>query len=89
MKEYGIRESWTKLFSIDRDREQPSYRRSVWFRQNGGILLVQHLGSANSDEGDLSYYDPESKEIKSLGIHGKTCSFYVDTYMESLVLIKN
>ncbi|KAM7503286.1 hypothetical protein LguiB_002190 [Lonicera macranthoides] len=60
MKDYGIADSWTKLFNIDRDREQPSYQRSVWFRQNGGILLAKHFGRANSDEGDLSSYDPEN-----------------------------
>ncbi|KAM7497940.1 hypothetical protein LguiA_022354 [Lonicera macranthoides] len=86
MKEYGVADSWTKLFNIQ--QEQKSFWRSVWFRQNGGILLVRHFRSANSDEGHLCSYDPERKQIKSLGIHGKAYAFYIDTYMESLVLIK-
>ncbi|KAM7503030.1 hypothetical protein LguiB_001934 [Lonicera macranthoides] len=86
MKEYGVANSWTKLITID--HEQHVIWRPVFFRENGDILLVRHSGNTIFDSGNLVSYDPKSKEIKNLGVHENAYLFYVDTYMESLVLIK-
>ncbi|KAM7495146.1 hypothetical protein LguiB_029755 [Lonicera macranthoides] len=78
MKEYGIVESWTKLFTIDLPG---SLKKTVRFRKNGEVIL-----SLRNNE--LVSYDPNSRQIRDFGIVGNIRSFYVDTYLETLSLLK-
>lgn len=78
MKEYGVAKSWSKLFTI---RLPGMLRRTVGFRKNGEVLL------ALSDN-KLVSYDPKTERIKNLGLPGNIRSFHVDTYVETLVLLK-
>lgn len=71
-------ESWTKLFAIINYLE--SLGPVIGFRKNSEVLLVS--------SGNLVSYDPETKEKKNHGIHGIGYLFYVDTYVESLVLVR-
>ncbi|GMP53689.1 hypothetical protein CsSME_00019084 [Camellia sinensis var. sinensis] len=55
----------------------------IWvlgFRKNGDVLFEDGGGL-----GKLVSYDPQSHQIKNLGVYGD--SFYVYTYMESLVAL--
>ncbi|CAL5403883.1 unnamed protein product [Camellia sinensis] len=52
----------------------------IAFRKNSEVLLVS--------SGNLVSYNPETKEKKNHGIHGIGYLFYVDTYVESLVLVR-
>ncbi|KAM7497925.1 hypothetical protein LguiA_022339 [Lonicera macranthoides] len=88
MKEYGMENTWTRQLKID-TTPVPHLRRSFdclrvlyGFRNNGDVLLAE-----NSDSEDLVSYDPKSRNFKKLGIRGCGMSFYISTYMESLVLI--
>ncbi|GMP67616.1 hypothetical protein CsSME_00027543 [Camellia sinensis var. sinensis] len=76
MEKYGVVESWTKLFAIIDYQE--SLGPVLGFRKNSEVFLVS--------SGNLVSYDPETKEKKNHGIHGIGYLFYVDTYVESLVL---
>ncbi|KAL7218675.1 hypothetical protein ACSBR2_011858 [Camellia fascicularis] len=58
MKEYGVVESWTKLFTIDF-----GISKAIGFRKNGEFL-------AEDREGKLVTYDFKTKQIVYLGIHG-------------------
>ncbi|KAA8524477.1 hypothetical protein F0562_010900 [Nyssa sinensis] len=78
MKEYGVAESWTKLVTINLPGELGS---TVGFKKNGEVLLSMRNNLFVS-------YDPKTQQIKELGIHGNSRSFYVDTYMETLVLLE-
>ncbi|CAL5406742.1 unnamed protein product [Camellia sinensis] len=78
MEKYGLVESWTKLFAIIDYQE--SLGPVIGFRKNNEVLLVS--------SGNLVSYDPETKEKKNHGIHGIGYLFYVDTYVESLVLVR-
>ncbi|CAL5336273.1 unnamed protein product [Camellia sinensis] len=75
MKEYGVVESWTKLFTIDF-----GISKAVGFRKNGEFL-------AEDKEGKLVTYDFKIRQIVYLGIHGLKQSFHLENYMESLVLL--
>ncbi|CAK9158914.1 unnamed protein product [Ilex paraguariensis] len=78
MKEYGVAESWTRLFNIDLEG---TLEKIIGFRKNGEVLL-----SPRSCK--LVAYDPKTGLIKDLEILGNTRSFHVDTYMETLVLLQ-
>ncbi|KAL2496935.1 F-box/kelch-repeat protein [Forsythia ovata] len=77
MKEYGVMKSWTKLYDIDL---VGGMEKVIRFRNNGGVLLA-------SQEHELVTYNPETRVNKAIGIHGSPRSFYIDNYMESLVLL--
>ncbi|KAI8558426.1 hypothetical protein RHMOL_Rhmol04G0092300 [Rhododendron molle] len=76
MKEYGVAESWTKLFSSNL-LGMPN--KTLGFRRNGEILLA----SDNS----LASYAPGTNTLATTGIRGSSLAFYVDPFMQTLVLV--
>ncbi|KAJ9174392.1 hypothetical protein P3X46_013039 [Hevea brasiliensis] len=81
MKEYGVPGSWTKLFDIpDFESHLKWIRKLVAFRQSGKVLLAKLFGQ-------LVFYDPKTEEIFDTKIRGNALSFYLDTFVESLVLL--
>ncbi|XP_041991805.1 F-box/kelch-repeat protein At3g23880-like [Salvia splendens] len=76
MKEYGVGASWTKLYRIELVE---GFDRVVGFRYGEALLALNGL--------DLVAYNPESQGCRSLGIHGTPRSFYIDNYVESLLLL--
>ena len=72
MKEYGVAETWTKLFNIN-------FGNVLGFTMNGEVLVTK--------SGKLRIYDPNSQRTLNPHIHAQPESFYFDTYMESLVLL--
>ncbi|XP_030963621.1 F-box/kelch-repeat protein At3g23880-like [Quercus lobata] len=82
MKEYGVVDSWTKLFTIDLKTQSC---RVLAFRKNG-LLLVQYellLGW------ELCSYDLESQRVKNLGYSRRRSPGYscADNYVENLFLL--
>lgn len=77
MKEYGVKESWTKLYRIDLAE---GFERVVGFKNGEVLLAFQGL--------DLVAYNLETRQAKNLGIYGTPRSFYIDNYVESLLLLK-
>nr|XP_023895351.1 uncharacterized protein LOC112007050 isoform X4 [Quercus suber] len=80
MKEYGVVDSWTKLFTIDLKQE------IIWvlcLQKNGNILVEAKL----PNDWELSSYDPKSQHVKNLGICWRPHYFHVDNYVENLVLL--
>lgn len=79
MKKYGVVNSWTKIFEIKLGSLQGPLR----FRGNSDVLMAIR-------NGDLVSYDLESKQISHLGTKRdrKLFYFYVDTYVDSLVLLE-
>ncbi|XP_059663115.1 F-box protein At3g07870-like [Cornus florida] len=78
MKEYGVVKSWTELVTVNLPGATD---RTLGLRKNGEVLL-------STTEKILASYDPKTQQIKDLGIQGNRRSLYVDTYMETLVLLK-
>ncbi|CAL5336673.1 unnamed protein product [Camellia sinensis] len=78
MKEYGVAESSTKLFSIN----LPGVlNKTLGFRQNGDVL-------PSTTNNWLISYDPGTKTMSNTKIKGSSYSFNVDTFMETLILVK-
>jgi len=78
--EVGVKDSWTKLFSIGPSKE---IERPLGFWKNESIFLVKH-------DRQLVLYDPLTKEMSNLQIgYGVTCWTNLVTYMETLVSIKH
>lgn len=78
MQEYGVVESWTKMYSIDLDHDM---FKVVGFRKNGDILV-------SMESKELAAYDPRTCDIKELGLKGSIRSFYADSFTESLALLE-
>jgi F-box interacting protein len=75
MKEYGVAESWTKLFDIE------SLQTVTGFTKNGEVLLVK--------DGKLYSYEPNSQQYLDLHIciDIESKPIFLETYVESLVLL--
>lgn len=76
MKEHGVLGSCTKLFTVN----LPILAKTVGFRKNGDALLALR-------DSNLVSYEPKSGHMKSCGLVGNIRSFYVGTYMETLLLL--
>ncbi|CAL5336658.1 unnamed protein product [Camellia sinensis] len=55
--------------------------KTLGFRQNGEVLL-------STTNNWLISYDPGTKTMSNTGIKGSSYSFNVDTFMETLILVK-
>ncbi|KAL8031461.1 hypothetical protein ABFX02_13G026600 [Erythranthe guttata] len=78
MKEYCVRESWTKLYTI---RLFEKIENVVAFLNSGEALLAL-------ENSRLVVYDSETKHTKDLGIYGTPSSLYMYNYVESLLLLR-
>ncbi|KAL7086862.1 hypothetical protein ACP275_13G028600 [Erythranthe tilingii] len=85
MKEYRVEESWTRLYTVDLMR---GAFRVMGFRKCGEALLGLYRLDLDTNRIDLVSYNQDSRRVKDLGIYGTiTPSFYVDNYVESLLLL--
>ncbi|KAJ8534871.1 hypothetical protein K7X08_016599 [Anisodus acutangulus] len=78
MKSYGGLESWSRLYRVNLVEDM---EKVVGFRCNGEVLF-------STRGNDMVLYDPSSGDKKDLGIRGSARSFYVQNYVESLVLLR-
>ncbi|KAL7215779.1 hypothetical protein ACSBR1_027844 [Camellia fascicularis] len=78
MKEYGVAESWSNLFNIDLEG---GLGMVLGCRRNGDVLLA-------AKGGELVSYNCGTQASTNIGMMcGTKDSYYVDSYMESLVLL--
>ena len=78
IKEYGVAESWTKLYDID---VGVTIWQVVGFAKIGEVLVI------NTVNGELLSYNPSSQQISYIDISAQLAPFYLDTYMESLAVL--
>ncbi|KAE7995654.1 hypothetical protein FH972_000428 [Carpinus fangiana] len=76
--EVGVKDSWTKLFSIGPFTDFKP--RLLGFWKNDAVLFEDL-------DGQMVLYDPSTKEMTNLPIHGGTYSLQLVTYMETLVSV--
>ncbi|XP_008227037.1 PREDICTED: F-box/kelch-repeat protein At3g23880-like [Prunus mume] len=82
MKEYGRKESWTKLITLGPQGPERLLPRALCFSKSGEVLLLL----TKEGRRELVSLDLVSKQFKNLGISGyKYCT--VDFYKESLLLL--
>ncbi|KDP45927.1 hypothetical protein JCGZ_15487 [Jatropha curcas] len=79
MKEYGKVESWTKQITIDL---QGGVGKALGLIGNDVEMLL--VACSN---GELGSYDIQNQKISYLEIKGIVNSFYLDTYIETLILL--
>ena len=77
MREYGVKESWTKQFVI---RPLSGIQFPLGFAKNDELLLVDN-------NGQLVSYNSNAQEIKSLQVRGLLNATQAIVYKESLVSI--
>ncbi|MCD7473046.1 hypothetical protein HAX54_014624 [Datura stramonium] len=77
MNQYGKLESWVEKFVLDLNG---GISDAIGFTRNENFLVVQYPGS-------LLSYDTGSREFKDLDIHGRSESFFLSKYDESLALL--
>ncbi|XP_059644867.1 F-box/kelch-repeat protein At3g06240-like [Cornus florida] len=77
MKQYGVVESWTNLFSVDFARGGSV--KVIGWKRNGEVLLTK--------DKEMVSIDIKTQKLTNLGMHGYDEAFCVKTYTESLVLI--
>lgn len=78
MKQYGVTESWIKLLTVCRYGD--GVPRALGFRRNGEVLF-------ELCQGEIASVNLESLEVNDLRIHGASGFSFVDTFVESLVLL--
>ncbi|XP_021833901.1 F-box/kelch-repeat protein At3g06240-like [Prunus avium] len=86
MKEYGRKESWTRLITLGpQGPERFLPTGPICFRKSGEVLLLVTSGTDKSRK-ELASLDLVSKQLKKLGISGYQSSDG-DFYKESLLLL--
>ncbi|XP_058213036.1 F-box protein CPR1-like [Rhododendron vialii] len=87
MKEYGVKESWTKLFVVSNVAPNVpgesffEYCELLCFTKDGEFVLRLKLGASVK----LAIYNPKRKTFKRIGMPQNWKGFDVDLYVESLV----
>lgn len=81
MKEYGVKESWTKLLSIRMmDLARPfQYLHPITYSKNGKELLLEQ------DADKLVWYDMEKNKMRFVKVRGVGVLVQVDVCLESLI----
>ncbi|XP_042518377.1 F-box protein CPR1-like [Macadamia integrifolia] len=85
MKEYGIRESWTKEFKFRLPIEYRDvlYSMSFGFLKNGEVLLLQSFRTK------LLLYNPENDKVSDVSVRGYRDWAILGSYAESLVSLES
>ncbi|KAB2625496.1 F-box protein CPR30-like [Pyrus ussuriensis x Pyrus communis] len=84
MKEYGVAESWTFLFSVEMEVLPMGFDllcKPLVFSENGDIVLL------TNDNGDIYWYDFEKKSSKRVEIHGEPSTYTATVCVGSLCLL--
>ncbi|KAF8030251.1 hypothetical protein BT93_E2639 [Corymbia citriodora subsp. variegata] len=83
MKEYGLKESWNKLFSIPHSEvARPlGFVRPLAYSPNGRQVLVRQ------DSKNLVWYDLDRKDIRRVDVDGMPSSFEAEICLRSLVSV--
>lgn len=87
MKEYGLKESWSKMFSIDRCRSISSFRflrPLICSNEDGGDKVLLEVNGEK-----LVWYDWKRKKLKTVKIDGGPDSFVACICVESLIPLDN
>ncbi|KAK0596530.1 hypothetical protein LWI29_016521 [Acer saccharum] len=85
MKEYGVKESWTKLFSIEQSRMtlKISFLKPLAYSKGsdgGDEKILMELNNRK-----IVWFDLKRKRFKTVRINGGPDSFGTDIYVESLI----
>ncbi|XP_011043922.1 PREDICTED: F-box protein CPR30-like isoform X2 [Populus euphratica] len=85
MKEYGVKESWCKMFSVQGIKWISAFMflRPLVYSKDGGKVLLEVNGEK------LLWYDWKNKHAKVVRVRGGPSSFGSEMYVESLIRIND
>lgn len=85
MKEYGVKQSWTKLISIQRTRTITTltFLKPLAYSKQLDMILVE----INSQK--FAWYDLQKKKMRSVKIGGSPGTFGAEVYIGSLIQIED
>nr|XP_043632961.1 putative F-box protein At3g52320 [Erigeron canadensis] len=78
-----VTKSFSRLYTIE--VPMPSWHMVLGFRKSGEAIMKAHY--AGEIVGTIEVYEPCSEHISKLGIYGDYGSFFVSSYMETLLLL--
>nr|GEX88755.1 hypothetical protein [Tanacetum cinerariifolium] len=81
----GFEEESHQLYTVE--GPDMSIERLVGFRKSGAFIIERQGDCDDQFSREIALYEPDSKQIRKIGIVGKTCSFSVHSYMETLLLL--
>ena len=81
MKEYGVKESWTRLFSVASDEVigYLGFVKPLAYSRSGDQVLVEH------DNINLFWYDLKKKKVDDVWVPGMPLSHEAEICLQSLV----
>ncbi|KAL3820805.1 hypothetical protein ACJIZ3_006710 [Penstemon smallii] len=80
MKEYGVKESWTKLLTITPPAiERHDFVKPLLYSRDGSKVLL------NCDDKRLIWYDLKEKSVENLSADGMPFVFYAEVCVQTLV----
>ncbi|KAL0443031.1 UNVERIFIED_CONTAM: F-box protein CPR1 [Sesamum latifolium] len=80
MKEYGVKESWTKLLSVSPPAiERDHFVKPLAYSREGDKILL------NCDDKKLVWYDLSKKTVENVSVDGMPFIFYAEACVESLI----
>ncbi|GJS85373.1 F-box domain containing protein [Tanacetum coccineum] len=89
MKKDGVNQPFTKIYTVKVEGKSVFSYRVLGFRNNGEVLL--HLDDDDDDDDSKGFpievYEPSSGCINSVGISGESHTFFMGSYMETLLLL--
>ncbi|CAI9270521.1 unnamed protein product [Lactuca saligna] len=87
MIENGVEKSFTKRFTIEAPQYWSMSITTLGFRKNGKPIVEVENAHMCYEQGALMVYEPNIECFKYLGMYGKPGTFFVHSYIETLVLI--
>ncbi|GJV68332.1 hypothetical protein Tco_0756038 [Tanacetum coccineum] len=84
-REDGANKTFSKIFVV-KVEGRPLYRRILGFRNNGEVV-IELQDADNYNESGIVVYEPLSGHTNGVGINGKAYTFFVRSYMETLLLL--
>nr|XP_043632990.1 F-box/kelch-repeat protein At3g23880-like [Erigeron canadensis] len=90
MNGHGCARAFNRLYSI-RATDASLLCKTLGFRKSGAPIIesknTNRLDYFYTNEHELAIYEPESKDITHIGIHGLEGKFFVHSYKETLLLL--
>ncbi|GAU20089.1 hypothetical protein TSUD_381810 [Trifolium subterraneum] len=87
MKEFGNKESWTKLFRIPfGDVESTPYIRPLYLFEDDQVLLECKYELQSKRQVELAIYDSRDSTLKTAEIQKSNCSMVYEVYQESFIM---
>ncbi|KAI8545945.1 hypothetical protein RHMOL_Rhmol07G0077000 [Rhododendron molle] len=87
MENYGVQESWTKVFRIDATTKQSRWLRGVYepisYLRSGAILFFHRLANA------VVYYKAKGRFLKFLKVRGVKSNYEAIAYTPSFISIND